>query len=192
MSGPAGSASDDPNRRDGRLGTGDGDSRALDGPNPSVATGAVAGVLGTAAIDVGARLLAPTLGAQPLHPALLGRWSAHLLNGRVRHYDITTATAVPGEAVVGAITHYAIGVALGSGYVLTLRLRRTGLVSLPSAIGYGTATTAFAWFALFPSMGFGVIACHARQRKLLQLSLLNHAIFGLGLGMSIRRLTNQT
>ncbi len=52
---------------------------AMDERNLSLARGAVAGVLATAAMDVGARLLAPRLRAQPLHPALLGRWTAHLL-----------------------------------------------------------------------------------------------------------------
>lgn len=32
------------------------------------------------------------------------------------------------------------------------------------------------------------MASRARHQKLLELSLLNHAIFGLALGMSIRRL----
>jgi len=158
------------------------------GGNASLPVGAAAGVLSTMAMDVGGLLLAPVLRAKPLRPALLGRWIAHLLRGRVRHQDITTATPIQLETVLGAISHYAIGAILGGGYTLTLRTLLGGRIALPSAIGYGTATTAFAWFALFPSMGFGVMASRARHQKLLELSLLNHAIFGLALGMSIRRL----
>lgn len=76
-------------------------------------------------MDLGAQLAARLLRAQPLHPALLGRLVGHLPRGSIRHHDITTATEVKGEAMLGAVTHYAIGAVLGTGYTLILG-RSTG------------------------------------------------------------------
>ena len=51
-----------------------------------------------------------------------------------------------------------------------------------SAILYGTATTVFPWFLMFPSHGMGWLGRDAPgDAHLARVSLFNHIIFGLGI-----------
>jgi hypothetical protein len=99
---------------------------------PSLGSAAVAGVLGTYAMDVaGRRIVAPALGKGP--SGGLGRWIGHMLKGRFTHEDITKAEPIPHEAGIGMAAHYAIGLVLGAGYALLLRVPQPRRSSLPGA-----------------------------------------------------------
>ncbi|HEV2716854.1 MAG TPA: DUF2938 family protein, partial [Terriglobales bacterium] len=53
-----------------------------------------------------------------------------------------------------------------------------------SAILYGTATTVFPWFLMFPSQGMGWLGRDAPgDAHLAGVSLFNHIIFGLGMAL---------
>jgi hypothetical protein len=53
-----------------------------------------------------------------------------------------------------------------------------------SAILYGTATTIFPWFLMFPSQGMGWLGRDAPgDAHLTRVSLFNHIIFGLGIAL---------
>jgi hypothetical protein len=53
-----------------------------------------------------------------------------------------------------------------------------------SAILYGTATTVFPWFLMFPSQGMGWLGRDAPgDGHLARVSLFNHIIFGLGIAL---------
>ena len=154
---------------------------------PSLSRVALAGVPATLAMDVGARaILAPALGVEAPGPRELGRWVGHMRHGRFRHPDIATAPAVAREAVIGSLTHYAIGLTLGAGYGLLLRAGRARRSSIPLALAYGTATTGFSWLLMFPATGKGLLGRRANP-KLAALSLGNHLVFGLALGAAIAR-----
>lgn len=147
-------------------------------------SGAMAGVAATAVMDLGGQGLARVIGARPLSPVVLGRWTRHAAKGRLRHDDIDAASPHRADALIGAITHYAIGTILGAGYAGAGGVERGLMV----AVSYGAVTTAFAWLLLFPSMGLGVLGRNAGAR-LTELSLANHLVFGATLGVALRRLS---
>jgi hypothetical protein len=154
------------------------------GEAPSLGSAAVAGVLGTYAMDVaGRRIVAPALGKGP--SGGLGRWIAHMLKGRFTHEDITKAEPIPHEAGIGMAAHYAIGLVLGAGYALLLRVPQPRRSSLPGATAYGVATTVFPWFWMFPARGQGVMGLRDGDLRVPAFALSTHVAYGLGLGVAL-------
>lgn len=153
-------------------------------PARSLPRGAAAGLAATMAMDLGAQtVVARALGMKPLGPRNLGRWIGHMREGRFTHDAIETTGPVPREAAIGVAAHYLIGPALGVGYTLVLRL--AGIrSSLPLGIGYGIATTAFPWFIVYPAYGWGAMGLQAGGGKIAAFALLNHLVFGAGLGLT--------
>ena len=155
------------------------------GEAPSLGSAAVAGVLGTYAMDVaGRRIVAPALGKGP--SGGLGRWMGHMLKGRFTHEDITRAEPTPHEAGIGIAAHYAIGLVLGAGYALLLRVPQPRPSSLPRATAYGVATTVFPWFWMFPARGQGVMGLRDGDPRVPAFALCTHVAYGLGLGVALR------
>lgn len=144
------------------------------------------GALATLTMDIGA-LLGQRLfqiggdGPRRTGPDILGRWVGYLARGRTTHRDILLAQPLTAEVPVGFLAHYLIGIALT--FVYFLVLAGAGWGSSPwLAVGYGVATSVFAWFLMFPSQGYGVFGARAPEpARLTRASLYNHAIFGLGL-----------
>ena len=156
-----------------------------DGDAPSLGSGAVAGVLATYGMDVaGRRIVAPALGKGP--SGGLGRWIGHMLHGRFTHEDITKAEPIPHEAGIGMAAHYAIGLALGAGYALLLRVPQSRRNSLPRATAYGVATTVFPWFWMFPARGQGVMGLRDGDLRVPAFALCTHVAYGFGLGVALR------
>lgn len=157
--------------------------RKRGGEAPSPASAAAAGALATYGMDLAARrVVAPALGMSP--PGSLGRWIGHMLRGRFTHEDIATAEPVPHEAAIGTIAHYAIGAMLGAGYGLLLRVPRQRRSSLPAAVAYGTATTVFPWFWMYPARGQGVMGLRGGDARVPAFALCVHVAYGLGLGLA--------
>ena len=155
-----------------------------DGEAPSLGGAAVAGVLATYGMDVaGRRIVAPALGKGP--SGGLGRWIGHMLQGRFTHEDITKAEPVEHEAAIGMAAHYAIGLILGVGYTLLLRIPDARENSVSRAIAYGTATTVFPWFWMFPARGQGVMGLRDRDLRVPAFALCSHVAYGLGLGVAL-------
>ena len=128
---------------------------------PSLAAGALAGLLATYIMDVaGRRIVAPILGKGP--SGGLGRWIGHMLKGRFTHDDIAKAAPIPHEAGIGMAAHYAIGLVLGAGYALLLQVSEPRQNSLRRATAYGIATTAFSLVLDVPGTWPG---CHGTSRR---------------------------
>ena len=152
---------------------------------PSFGTAAIAGVLATYGMDVAARrVIAPALGKGP--SGGLGRWIGHMLRGRFTHEDITKAEPIPHEAGIGMAAHYAIGLVLGAGYALLLRVPQPRPSSLSHATAYGVATTVFPWFWMFPARGQGVMGLRDGDLRVPAFALGSHVAYGLGLGVAVR------
>jgi hypothetical protein len=152
---------------------------------PSVLAAAAAGVVATYAMDVaGRKIVTPALGKGP--SGGLGRWIGHMLQGRFTHEDITKATPVAHEATIGMAAHYAIGLALGAGYALLLRIPDAGQSSVPRATAYGIATTVFPWFWMFPARGQGVMGLRDRDLRVPAFALCTHVAYGFGLGVALQ------
>jgi hypothetical protein len=140
-------------------------------------------------MDIAARTaIAPALGVEAPRPQSLGRWVGHMRYGRFTHQDIADAPVIPHEAEIGIMAHYAIGLTLGALYALLLRVSKTRHGSPSLALAYGTGTTAFSWFLMFPAAGKGALG-RRETPKLGTLSLCNHIAYGLALGMALSKLT---
>src|SRR5947207_15498834 len=88
-----------------------------------------------------------------------------------------------GQLVLGLAAHYLIGIALTLVYIGLLVVAHATPTAL-SAILYGTATTAFPWFLMFPSQGMGWLGRDAPgDTHLAPVSRINHTIFGLGIAL---------
>jgi hypothetical protein len=82
--------------------------------------------------------------------------------------------------------HYAIGLILGAGYALLLRVPQPRQSSVPRATAYGIATTVFPWFWMFPARGQGVMGLRDRDPRVPTFALCTHIAYGLGLGVALR------
>jgi hypothetical protein len=151
-----------------------------------ILTGAIAGLVGTLVMDSLNFLVARTRLVSRVDVATIGRMAAGWARGRFRYAHPNEMQQVRNEALIGLVTHYAIGVFLwvpfvaGSSYLIG---------SSPSplwALVYGTATTMASWFYVYPSMGLGVFGLRSPEgMKATLSSLANHLFYGLGLAIGI-------
>jgi len=149
--------------------------------------GLIVGILATVTMDVVAvialRLGIAGRGPRRTGPDLIGRWIGYLLRGKFRHTDILQTPPLRGELLLGLAGHYSIGIVLTLVYVGLVVAGRATPTAL-SAILYGTATTVFPWFLMFPSQGMGWLGRDAPgNAHLARVSLFNHIVFGLGLAL---------
>src|SRR5260370_2765943 len=115
--------------------------------------GLIGGILATVTMDVVAvialRLGIAGRGPRRTGPDLIGRWIGYLLQGKFRHTDILQTPPLRGELLLGLAAHYSIGIVLTLVYLGLLVVAHATPTAL-SAILYGTATTVFPWFLMFP------------------------------------------
>ena len=82
---------------------------------------------------------------------------------------------------MGLAAHYSIGIVLTLVY-LDLLVVAHATPTVLSAILFGTATTVFPWFLMFPSQGTGWLGRDAPgDAHLARISQFNHIVFGLGI-----------
>ncbi|WP_193163466.1 DUF2938 domain-containing protein [Microbulbifer hainanensis] len=144
----------------------------------------------TLLMDGWALLLRRCFAVPSLDWSLVGRWIGHLPQGRVAHGHIGMATPVRGEAALGWLFHYAVGIALAA---LLLVLSGPGWALQPTlvpALLFGVLTVAAPFLILQPGMGAGIAAAKTPQPSRARLrSVATHTVFGLGLYLSARILT---
>ncbi|HEY9192731.1 MAG TPA: DUF2938 domain-containing protein [Methyloversatilis sp.] len=139
----------------------------------------------TAIMDAWLALLKRS-GVQTLNFAFVGRWIGHLVRrGKLSHPSIGKAEPIPGELVIGWITHYAVGVAFAGLLVAIQGIGWTGNPTLVPAVVTGVATVVAPLFVMQPAMGSGFAASRtpAPIRNCLR-SVANHTVFGIGLYLS--------
>ena len=114
--------------------------------------------------------------------AFIGRWVGHLPRGRFFHDAIAKAQPVPGEAALGWITHYAIGIAFAALLVILAGSQWPENPTALPAVLVGLGTVAAPLLVMQPAMGAGVLARKTATplRNCLR-SLVNHGVFGFGL-----------
>ena len=139
------------------------------------------GIGATVVMDLWLALLTQ-LGVPTLNFAFIGRWFGHLLSGRWKHDPIAKSPPIPGEAIIGWLVHYAIGIAFAgalAGAAGTAWIRSPTL--LPALlIGIGTVIAPL--FIMQPAMGAGIASSRTPTpvRNCLR-SVVNHTVFGAGL-----------
>src|SRR5881628_93578 len=149
--------------------------------------GLIVGILATVTMDVVAvmalRLGIAGRGSRRTGPDLIGRWIGYLLQGKFRHKDIMLTPPLRLVLLFGLSSHYSFGFVLSLVY-LGLLVGSHATPTALSAILYGTATTVFPWFLMFPSQGMGWLGRDAPgDAHLARVSLFNHIIFGLGIAL---------
>lgn len=119
--------------------------------------------------------------------ALVGRWLAHMRHGRFRHESIARAPPVRHERLLGWATHYATGIAFAA---LLPALWGAHWLRSPTpgpALAIGLATVLAPFLLMQPGMGAGIASRRSARPHLSRLhSLLNHAVFGLGLYLAAK------
>lgn len=71
---------------------------------------ALLGIGATLLMDFWRYLLFKSMGVISLDLGLLGRWVGHMFRGRLVHQSISKSQAIPGETLLGWVSHYAIGI----------------------------------------------------------------------------------
>lgn len=142
------------------------------------------GLGATALMDLWLALLA-RLGVPATPIAWIGRWVGHLARGRLAHPSIAKAAPVRGEAALGWLTHYAVGVAFAA---LLVAVQGTAWLRDPrlaAAVAIGLATVVMPWFVMQPAMGAGIASARTPTPWKNRLrSLANHGVFGVGMYLS--------
>jgi hypothetical protein len=142
----------------------------------------VIGIGATALMDLWAVLRRHLFGVAPPDYGLVGRWLAYMPRGRFVHRPIAASSPIRGERALGWLAHYAIGIAF-AGALIGLWggdwLQRPTL--MPALlIGLGSVVAPF--FLMQPGMGAGIASRrHARPAVARLHSVVNHAVFGVGL-----------
>lgn len=140
------------------------------------------GLIATAFMDLWALVRKRLFNIPSLDFALVGRWLGHIRNGHFIHASIGRAAPVRGEALIGWMAHYGIGIIFAVMFAsLTGESWRLAPTIWP-AILFGAATVAAPYFILQPAMGAGVAARKTPNPNVARWrSLVSHLAFGVGL-----------
>ena len=142
---------------------------------------ALVGIGATAVMDLWLALLA-RLGVPTLNFAFIGRWAGHALRGRWKHDAIAKSPPVAGEMALGWLVHYAVGVFFAGVMAGVAGMTWMRSPSVLPALLLGMGTVVAPLFVMQPAMGAGFASSRtATPLKNCLRSLMNHAIFGVGL-----------
>lgn len=142
----------------------------------------IVGVGATLIMDLWALFLKRAFAIPSLNYCLVGRWLAHMTEGRFAHQGIAQSEPRFLECHVGWIAHYLIGVAFAATLVaITSPAWLLEPTIVPSVL-FGLATVAVPFFFMQPSFGLGIAASKTPNPKQARVrSLMAHASFGVGL-----------
>lgn len=146
----------------------------------------VAGVIATLVADLWAFLLRTIGTPLPGNWGLVGRWLAWMPRGVFVHRPITGTAPVRGEAAIGWMFHYAVGITYAALYLVIVRLGFGSVPTLTSAVAFALALLAAPWFVMQPALGLGFIAAHAPKPATVRvLNISVHTWFGIGLYLGV-------
>lgn len=143
------------------------------------------GIGATAVMDGWSIVRTLWLGIPPPNYRMVGRWFAHMADGKFRHDAIAAAAPRRGELYLGWLAHYLIGIAFAA--LLITGAGRLWLEhpTLAPALAVGIGTVAAPFLLMQPGMGAGIASSRAAKPQSARLhSVINHAVFGLGLYVS--------
>ncbi len=143
------------------------------------------GVAATAIMDMWCIVRKPLLGVPFPNYALVGRWIAHMPQGRFRHDSIASSQALRLERALGWAFHYLTGIAFAG---LLIAIWGKGWLQQPAlgpSLTVGISTVAAPFLLMQPGMGAGIAASRTANPASARLqSIVTHAVFGLGLYVS--------
>jgi hypothetical protein len=121
----------------------------------------------------------------------IGRWLRHMTRGTFAHPGIAAAAPQPAECPIGWIAHYTIGMVFAFSLVAFATPRWLQSPTLAPAFVFGIVTVVFPLFVMQPAFGLGMAASKAPNPTQARLrSLMNHAVFGIGLYLSALALSS--
>ena len=142
----------------------------------------IIGIGATAVTDLWGVVRKPLLGVPVPDYGLVGRWFAHMADGRFRHDSIAKATPISGERFFGWAAHYLTGIAFAGVLIAIWGHDWVRQPTLGPAMLVGIFTVAAPFLLMQPGMGAGIAASRTPRPNAARLqSLLTHAVFGLGL-----------
>jgi hypothetical protein len=147
-----------------------------------MASAAVAGIGATAFMDAVAAGRRRLFGTPAPDYGLVGRWIAWMPRGRFVHEAIARTPAVAGERAIGWTFHYLVGIAFAAVLLALWGQEWACRPSLGPALLVGLASVAAPLLLMQPGMGAGIASRRTPKPNAARLrSVVNHAIFGLGL-----------
>ena len=156
------------------------------GATDLLATGVVAGVLGTLMMDSLNHLFARIGLIVKIDVGMIGRMTVGWTHGRFLYRHPGEMEPATNEMLYGYITHYAISVGFAVIYVLGWDLLVGGPTSPAWALTYGVATVVAPYFFVFPSLGLGMFGRRSPEGIRSPLSsLANHLFYGIGLAVAV-------
>ncbi|HMM74892.1 MAG TPA: DUF2938 family protein [Gammaproteobacteria bacterium] len=151
------------------------------GPETALRAAAI-GVGGTLALDVWAALLQRAVGTPATNWALVGRWLAHMREGRFVHDGIGKAAPVRGESALGWLFHYGVGAIYGLLLVAWQGSAWLQAPTVPAPLLLSLALLVAPYFVMMPGLGLGIAGARTPQPNLTRLkSVMGHTAFGLGM-----------
>lgn len=147
-----------------------------------IASTVLTGVGATAVMDLWALARRRMFGIPPPNYGLVGRWLAHMPQGRFQHDSIASAKPVHGERAIGWAAHYLIGIAFAAILPAIWGLAWFQQPAPGPALMVGIGTVAAPFLLMQPGMGAGFAASRTPRPAAARFqSVVTHAIFGLGL-----------
>jgi len=143
----------------------------------------LAGVLGTAGMDLvralGARVGAMTSGI----PVLIGRWVLASLQGEIRWgVPVEGEPVQAGEVPVAILGHYFFGALFGLLYAVVIPVASWGWVS---GLLFAQVTLPLIWFVLYPALGLGWFGARLGVVRSLFTTIAIHVVYGIIVGTAM-------
>jgi hypothetical protein len=149
---------------------------------PFLAWSVAIGIGATAFMDLAASLRRRLFGTPSADYGLVGRWLAHVAQGRFLHDAIKASPPVRGERGIGWSAHYLIGIAFAALLLSFYGLEWVRHPTLGPALLVGLGSVTAPFMIMQPGMGAGIAASRTPRPTAARLrSLTTHAIFGVGL-----------
>ena len=140
------------------------------------------GLGATLTFDLWALFLKHTFKITPSNMCLVGRWLLYMPEGIFKHSNIGSVPPKSAECIIGWIAHYMTGVMFAVAFVALAGNRWLQHPTLIPAITFGIVTVSAPFFIMQPAFGFGFAASKMSNPTQARLrSLMNHAVFGIGL-----------
>jgi hypothetical protein len=144
--------------------------------------GLIIGLCGTVLMDIWALALNRIAGVPMANWGNVGRWVAHLGNGKVFHDNIANAHPALNETAIGWVFHYSVGLIYGVAFVLMAGQSWMADPGFVTVLIFAIVTITAGWFLLHPGLGLGIgLSRTPNPWKARFMGLIAHTWFGVGM-----------